>query len=112
MLCAAPQLVLEVFCLNAEGLLKTLCAQKLLAKVSVGCHLLLNVCREGAYLVLIGTWTPAAISKFSSIMARTASNAFFSVSMERSHAVYPFTNGNNNGSLWIKRRAPCEAHWH
>src|SRR5262249_53367305 len=55
-LCGGLQLRLKEFDLNAEGLLKILGAQKLLAEVSVGCNLPLNVCLEGAYLLLIGAW--------------------------------------------------------
>jgi len=50
---------LKVFGLNAEGFLKILGTQKLLHEISVGCSLLLNVCLEGAYLLLIGAWGPA-----------------------------------------------------
>jgi len=53
-LCGGLQLGLKKFDLNAEGLLKILGAQKLLANVSVGGSLPLNVCLEGAYLLLIG----------------------------------------------------------
>jgi len=49
-----PQLGPKVLDLNAEGVLKILGAQKLLAEVSVGGNLPLNVFHEGAYLLLIG----------------------------------------------------------
>ena len=49
-----PQLGPKVLGLNAEGVLKILGAQKLLAEVSVGGNLPLNVFHEGAYLLLIG----------------------------------------------------------
>ena len=44
-----PQLGPKVLGLNAEGVLKILGAQKLLAEVSVGGSLPLDVCLEGAY---------------------------------------------------------------
>jgi len=49
-----PQLGPKVFDLNAEGVLKILGAQKLLAEVSIGGNLPLSVFHEGAYLLLIG----------------------------------------------------------
>src|SRR6516165_1115263 len=55
-LCCVLQLGLKVLDLNAEGLLKIPGAQKLLPEVSVVCNLPLNVCLEGAYLLLIGAW--------------------------------------------------------
>src|ERR1700746_2672182 len=55
-LCGGSQLGLKVLDLNAEGLLKILGTQKLLRELSVGCNLPLNVCFEGAYLLLIGAW--------------------------------------------------------
>jgi hypothetical protein len=55
-LCGGLQLGLKKFDLNAEGVLKVLGAQKPLAEVSVGGSLPLNVCLEGAYLLLIGAW--------------------------------------------------------
>src|SRR6516164_2706634 len=53
-LCGGPQLGLQELGLNAEGFLKILGTQKLLHELSVGCNLPLNVCLEGAYLLLIG----------------------------------------------------------
>ena len=49
-LCGGLQLGLKKFDLNAESLLKILGAQKLLAEISIGGSLPLNVCLEGAYL--------------------------------------------------------------
>jgi hypothetical protein len=55
-LCGGLQLGLKVLDLNAEGLLKIPGVQKLLAEVSVSCNLPLEICLEGAYLLLIGAW--------------------------------------------------------
>src|SRR5262249_38181513 len=76
-LCGGSQLGLKVFDLNAEGFLKIVSAQKLLREVSVRCNLPLNICLEGAYLLLIGAWkTPHGRLDRIKIALRSASHLF------------------------------------
>jgi hypothetical protein len=106
LLCGASQLGLKVFDLNSEGLLKILGSQKPLHEVSVRCNLPLNVCLEGAYLLLIGAWKTShgrldhikvglrSASHLFEIIKHHSSNGFervlgFHGTLLASHVVYP-----------------------